>query len=122
MGDGKILRDYLFVEDLVDALLDAAICESAYGEVFNVGMGKGVTFIELANAILDITGQGSIEFVPFNQERKVLEPGDYVGDYRKIRNIIGWEARVDLRLGLTITVDYYRRYRQHYWTTENEPN
>jgi UDP-glucose 4-epimerase len=120
MGDGKILRDYLYIDDLVEALIETALCDSAYGEIFNVGLGKGITFVDLAQTVLDVAQQGKIEFVPFTEERKALEPGDYVGDYRKIKNIVGWEASTDLRHGLQTTIDYYRYYRQHYWTPDSE--
>jgi UDP-glucose 4-epimerase len=120
MGDGKILRDYLFIDDLVDALLSSALCDNAYGEVFNVGLGKGISFVELAEAVLAVAQQGKIEFIPFTDERKALEPGDYVGDYSKIKNIVGWEASMDLGPGLQTTIEYYRNYRQHYWIPDTK--
>jgi UDP-glucose 4-epimerase len=120
MGDGKILRDYLYIDDLVEALMDVALCEAAYGEVLNVGLGKGITFVDLAEAVLNIAQQGKIEFIPFTEERKALEPGNYVGDYSKIKNIVGWEASVDLHKGLQTTIDYYRCYQQQYWMPDSE--
>jgi UDP-glucose 4-epimerase len=120
MGDGKILRDYLFIEDLVDALLSVALCDDAFGEVFNVGISQGITFMELAKMIVELVGLGRIEYVPFSPERKILEPGDFMGDYRKIEKIIGWRARTELRQGLIKTIDYYRQYQQHYWTPDYE--
>jgi len=116
MGDGKIMRDYLFVEDLVDALLDVAPCDDAYGEVFNVGTGQGITFVELAQSIIEIAKKGSIQFVPFSKERKALEPGDYWSDISKIKSIVGWGPRVPLEDGLQRTIAYYRVHRDHYWT------
>jgi UDP-glucose 4-epimerase len=120
MGDGTILRDYLYVEDLVDALVSVAASDKAYGEVFNVGNGLGVTFLELAKTITEVAGTGSLEFVPFSDERRILEPGDYVGDYNKVRQTVGWEAKTDLRRGLELTVDYYRRFRGRYWVSGSE--
>jgi UDP-glucose 4-epimerase len=117
MGDGKIMRDYLFVEDLVDTLLDVALCDDAYGEVFNVGTGQGITFVELAQSIIEIANKGSIQFVPFSKERKALEPGDYWSDISKIKTIVGWEPRVPLEEGLQQTIAYYRTHRAHYWTS-----
>lgn len=120
MGDGKILRDYLFVDDLVEGLLIVAEAENAFGEVFNLGCGHGIPFIELAETIIAAAGQGSIRFVPFTAERKALEPGDYVGDYSKIERYTGWAARTGLADGLKKTVPYYRQHRQHYWSPEAE--
>jgi UDP-glucose 4-epimerase len=120
MGSGEILRDYLFVEDLIEALLDVGLCDKAYGEVFNVGKGVGITFVELAQTIISLTGKGRIEFVPFTPERKILEPGDYVGNYAKITQIVGWEAITELHRGLEITLNYYLLNRDHYWPLDYE--
>jgi UDP-glucose 4-epimerase len=120
MGDGKILRDYLFIDDLVEGLLTTGGCDQAFGEVFNLGRGEGIPFFELAETIIAIAGQGSIRYVPFSEERKALEPGDYVGDYNKILQYTGWEAKTDLRKGLKETIDFYRANRDHYWKPEEE--
>jgi len=118
MGDGKILRDYLYIDDLIDALLAVGLTDRAYGEVFNLGRGEGVTFLELAETIIQEACQGSIRFIPFSPERKILEPGDYVSDCRKIHEFTGWTAKTDFRDGIRRTIEYYRLSRQYYWETE----
>ncbi len=114
-GDGSILRDFLFIEDLLDALLLSATTHTAYGEVYNVGSGQGISFKELAEKIVAIAGTGRVEFVPFTQERKEVEPGDYVADIRKIKNVIGWAPKTSLDEGILRTINFYRRYGEHYW-------
>jgi UDP-glucose 4-epimerase len=114
-GDGRILRDFLYVDDLVDAMLESALTPKAYGEVFNVGTGKPVSFIDLAKKIVRITRSGSIRFTKFTEERKALEPGDYYADITKIRRVVGWKPKVGLDSGIKKTADYYRKYRKHYW-------
>ncbi|HNT43001.1 MAG TPA: NAD-dependent epimerase/dehydratase family protein, partial [Syntrophorhabdaceae bacterium] len=61
-GDGRILRDFLYVEDLVDSILKVAAAEEAYGKVFNVGTGVPVSFFELAEKIVAIAGTGRTRF------------------------------------------------------------
>jgi UDP-glucose 4-epimerase len=51
-GDGRILRDFLYVEDLVECFLKVAATDKAYGEVFNIGTGTPVSFYELAQKIV----------------------------------------------------------------------
>ena len=51
-GDGRILRDFLFVDDVVDCFIQVADCPQAYGEVFNVGTGVPYSFIDLAKKIV----------------------------------------------------------------------
>lgn len=115
-GDGKILRDFLYVDDCVEAMLMAMACEDAMGEVFNVGVDKPNTFLELAQVLVEEAGCGRWEFAPFSKERKAQEPGDFYSDISKIKRIVGWSPRTDLREGLRKTIAYYRQHRERYWT------
>jgi UDP-glucose 4-epimerase len=114
-GDGRILRDFLYVDDLVDCFLRVACCDRAYGEVFNVGSGIPVNFIDLAGKIVDLAGTGKVAFTEFTQERKEVEPGDYYTDISKIRGIVGWSPETALEEGLKRTIDYYRKHKKEYW-------
>jgi UDP-glucose 4-epimerase len=114
-GDGQILRDFLYIDDCVDATLQSALCREAEGEILNVGMDKAVCFLDLVKLIIDVTGSGRWEFSEFSPERKAQEPGDFYSDITKIKRIVGWEPKVSLRDGLSRTAEYYRRHRQWYW-------
>ena len=114
-GDGRILRDFLYVDDLVDCFLEVALCEAADGEVFNVGTGLPISFIDLAKKIVNIAGQGKVSFTEFTQERKEVEPGDYYTDISKIKHTVGWKPATDLEEGLRRTIDFYRRHKKEYW-------
>ncbi len=114
-GDGQLKRDFLYVDDCVDALLMSAVNENLYGEIFNVGVDKPTTFIELAKLIIKIAGKGKWKFAPFSPERKALEPGDFYSDITKIKEAIGWYPKISLEDGLKATVDYYKRYKHCYW-------
>jgi nucleoside-diphosphate-sugar epimerase len=114
-GDGRILRDFLYVDDLVDCFLRVAICDPASGEVFNVGSGIPVNFFDLAKKIVDVAGTGKIAFTEFTQERKEVEPGDYYTDISKIKRMVGWEPKTGLEEGLKKTIEFYRKYKKEYW-------
>jgi len=114
-GDGQILRDFLYVQDCVDAILMAASSEQAYGEVLNVGDDKASSFLELAKVAIEEAGSGDWEFAPFTQERAAQEPGDFYSDISKIRRIVGWEPTTSLRAGVKQTVDFYRHNKPQYW-------
>ncbi|MDP2972757.1 MAG: GDP-mannose 4,6-dehydratase, partial [Deltaproteobacteria bacterium] len=94
-GDGHILRDFLYVDDLVECFLQVAICSSAYGEVFNVGTGIPINFIDLAKKIVEVAGSGKVAFTEFTKERKEVEPGDYYTDISKVRKVVGWTPKTD---------------------------
>lgn len=114
-GDGRILRDFLYVDDLTEALMMCGLTEAAYGDMYNVGSGTSISFIDLAEKITAIAGSGRYEYAPFTAERKALEPGDYWADITKIKSVVKWQPQVSLEEGLRCTVEYYRRYRDHYW-------
>lgn len=114
-GDGQILRDFLYVQDCVDAILMAASSEQAYGEVLNVGDDTASSFLELAKVTIEEAGSGDWEFAPFTPERAAQEPGDFYSDISKIRRIVGWEPTTSLRAGVKQTVDYYRHNKPQYW-------
>ena len=114
-GDGRILRDFLYVDDLVDCFLQVATRDQAYGEVFNVGSGIPISFIDLAKKIVKIAGSGKVTFTEFTQERKEVEPGDYYTDISKIKRLVGWKPKTDLEEGLRRTIAFYRKHKKEYW-------
>jgi UDP-glucose 4-epimerase len=114
-GDGKIVRDFLYVDDLVECLLRVASSDAAYGDVFNVGTGVPTSFVDLAKLIVEVAKTGSYEFAEFTQERREVEPGDYYTDISKIKGMLGWQPQVTLGEGLKKTIQFYRKYKSYYW-------
>jgi UDP-glucose 4-epimerase len=115
-GDGHILRDFLYVDDLVDCFLQVAACPVAFGEVFNVGSAIPISFIDLAKKIVEAAGSGKVAFTEFTKERKEVEPGDYYTDISKIKRIVGWSPKTSLEEGLRKTIEFYRNYKREYWS------
>ena len=107
-GDGKILRDFLYIDDAVEAIMMCALEPKAVGEILNVGIDTPHNFIDLANTLIDVAGTGRWEFAPFSPERKAQEPGNFYSDITKIRTLVGWQPRTSLAEGLQQTVEYYR--------------
>ncbi len=94
--DGSCIRDYIHVVDLAEAHAMAArrLDESDLGEVYNVGRGEGITVKEVLETVREVTG------VDFTIETVGRRPGDapsYFADASKIREQLGWQARLDLR-------------------------
>jgi UDP-glucose 4-epimerase len=113
-GDGQQVRDFNYVDDVIEALLLAATCTRADGQVYNLGGEEPVTLQALAE-LLTRLGGGRYEIVPFPEDRKPIDIGDYYGDYRKIRAHLGWRPRVPLEEGLERSLAFYRRHQEHYW-------
>ncbi len=115
-GDGSILRDFVYVDDCVDAILAAAVTPEAYGEIFNVGSDVPVSFLELVKQIVETARKGHWRFAEFSPERKAQEPGDFYSDISKISRTVGWRPEVELSGGLEKTIEYYGLHRQYYWS------
>jgi UDP-glucose 4-epimerase len=113
-GDGTQFRDFNYVDDVVLALLVAAVDEDANGQIYNLGAGETLTLLELAQLLIEIQGNGSYEIIPFPEDRRRIDIGDYQGDFGKIRRELGWEPRVSLRDGLAESLAYYSEHLEHY--------
>ncbi len=119
-GDGKQVRDFNYIDDVVQALLLAAASEDANGEVFNLGADDPISLKDTADLLIAINGGGRYDLTPFPEDRKVIDIGDYYGDYRKIRSRLGWKPSVPLAEGLQKTIAYYREHFAHYWNAEQD--
>jgi nucleoside-diphosphate-sugar epimerase len=113
-GDGQLLRDLNYVDDVTDAFLRVAAIEETSGHFFNLG-GKPYTLVEQVKMMIEVTGRGRYKLVPWPEDRKSISVGDFYGDYTKIKEFTGWEPQIDLREGLARTVAFYDKYKEHYW-------
>ncbi len=113
-GDGLQVRDFNYVDDVVEAMLRVAVNETANGQIYNLGGDDPINLLNLAKLMVELNGGGEYKIVPFPPDRKVIDIGDFYGDYRKIRSKLNWRPRVDLREGLARTLAYFRQYREHY--------
>jgi UDP-glucose 4-epimerase len=113
-GDGLQVRDFNYIDDVVEALLMVAAHDVADGQIYNLGGDEPINLINLARLMIEVNGGGSFALTPFPADRKRIDIGDFYGDYRKIRSKLGWRPLVGLRDGLTRTMDYFRDHLEHY--------
>ncbi len=114
-GEGTQLRDFNYVDDVVEALLLCATSSAADGQIFNLGSAPPISLKNLAALLVEIHRAGEFRLVPFPVDRKAIDIGDYYGNYGLIQSKLGWEPRVGLREGLAKTLDFYRQHFRHYW-------
>lgn len=111
---GEQLRDFTYVDDVVDALLLAAMSDATAGQVYNVGGDCVVSLRELADLLVQVHGGGSFAVREFPPARKRIDIGDYYADDRALRTALGWEPATPLTEGLRRTLDYYREHLARY--------
>jgi UDP-glucose 4-epimerase len=114
-GGGEQLRDFNHVSDVVAALVLAMISPAADGEFFNLGSKEPKSLLYIANTIVEKAGTGSVKGIPYPPHLKAIEIGDYIGNYAKIKRVLGWEPAVPLEQGIAQTVAFYQAHRDHYW-------
>ncbi|MFC2050556.1 NAD-dependent epimerase/dehydratase family protein [Chloroflexota bacterium] len=102
LKDPEPRRDFLYVEDLVEAYVRAAEYSGSDFEIFNIGSGVSYSVDEIVRAILDIT-KAKIK-VRYLYERRENEIMNTVADITKAKEKLGWEPKFSIEEGLSNTV------------------
>ena len=113
-GDGKQRRDYNYVEDVIDALLIAATEENAIGKVYNLGAADPLSLEETAKIMCQGIQGSDYLMIPFPDERKAIDVGDFICDFSAFRDQFGWEPKVSFKEGIQRSLDYFRKEMKHY--------
>lgn len=111
--EGSQLRDFNFVDDVVEAMVLAARHPEG-GMILNLGSTEVVSLRDLAEILVHCNDGGGYEMKSFPEDRKRIDIGDYYADYQLARNTLGWEPRTTLREGLRQTLEYYRQHLPEY--------
>ena len=110
-GDGKQVRDFVHIKDIVQANMLAMESQNAVGDVFNVASGKASSIIEVLETLKEITKTKNIlhRYGP-------TRPGDVrfgLGDIDKIKNILGYDTKITLKDGLTDLVEFFKKRAEY---------
>lgn len=109
MTPGAQTRDYVFVDDLVQAILLASGNPSVCGQVMNVGSGEPVTLRTIAEQVAALVGSEAAELLDFGVfDYRPGEALSYWADPAAIQSKLGWRLFTGLQEGLGRTVDFYR--------------
>ena len=113
-GDGKQRRDYNYIEDVLDALLITAKEENAIGKVYNLGAPDPLSLEDTAKIMCkDIEGS-KYTMIPFPEDRKAIDVGDFICDYSAFHNQFGWEPRVNFEEGIQSSLEYFQKEIEYY--------
>ena len=113
-GDGTQLRDFVYVDDAVDAFLRAGASDASNGDVFNVGGLEPIRHRELVELMIRTAGSGRFRCTPWPPDKKAIDIGDFYADSSRIGATLGWKPTTLLADGLKRTFDFYRAHFAHY--------
>jgi nucleoside-diphosphate-sugar epimerase len=113
-GDGEQLRDYVFVDDIVTAMIRCADEPGTVGEVVNVGSGQSARFRDMVSTVINCVNRGRMEFVPWPDDYERVETGDIAVDISKLKSLTAWQPRCTLQDGIQKTFEYYSKHGSHY--------
>jgi UDP-glucose 4-epimerase len=113
-GDGRQVRDFVYVDDAVDAFLRAGASDEPNGMVLNVGGAEPISHVALAELMVSVAGTGRYRLAPWPPEKKAIDIGDFSTDSSLIAHTLGWRPTTPLREGLARTFAFYRAHWPHY--------
>jgi nucleoside-diphosphate-sugar epimerase len=104
----SFVRDFIYVEDVLDAYVKLIDANNIYGEIFNIGFGKQYSIGEVVDKIIELTGKSTQVDVGLAQkwpnEAKYCE-----ADISKAKNLLGWEPKYDLEKGLKESIKWFEQ-------------
>lgn len=108
-GDGRQLRDCLFVDDVVDGLLAAARSPEASGQIFNLGHPEPASLYDIAHLVTAAAASSApVELVGWPDGAARIDIGSFHGDYTKAKRVLGWQPATSMADGVARTVAFYR--------------
>ena len=113
-GNGKQRRDYNYVEDVLDALLIAATENDAVGMVYNLGAPDPLSLLDTAKIMCQGIKGSDYVMIPFPEDRKAIDVGDFICDYSAFRNQFGWEPKVNFQDGIQRSLEYFSKEIEYY--------
>jgi UDP-glucose 4-epimerase len=107
---GDQLRDFNDVDDVVDAMLLAALDRELPPIPFNLGSSEVISLAELARLMISLHGDGGLKITPYPEERKKIDIGDYYSSFDRFSAATGWRPKRSLSDSLQRTLAYYKAH------------
>jgi len=110
-SNGKYIRDYIYIKDIVDAYINLAESitkKNIYGEAFNFSTESRMAVIEIVNKIRSIMDKEDLKPEILNLSLKEIPEQSLSA--KKAHEILGWYSKYDLEKGISETVDWYKNY------------
>jgi len=109
------VRDFVFIEDVVDAYIKA--CSSTFnpGDIFNIGSGEQHSVEDIVNYVVEFTHSTSkIEWGTIPEQERQVEPSIWQADIKKIKKQINWKPKHSLKEGIEKTIVWFTQHKHLY--------
>ena len=113
-GDGEQLRDFNYIDDVVDAFMLATDNDQVYGNVYNLGSNEHYSLLQFIEYLKQNT-TFDFEKIPFPEDRKKIDIGDFYSSYDLYKSVTGWEPSIGLKEGMKKTIEYFKDKKEFYW-------
>lgn len=109
------VRDFIFIEDVVNAYLSSPEGNFPHGAIINIGSGKQHSVAEVVSTILQITKSSSkVNFGRVKRQERQVEPKVWEADISKAVKVLQWKPKNSLEEGLAKTVEWFRLNKRLY--------
>ena len=98
----------------MDALLIAATEENAVGKLYNLGAPDPLSLEDTAKIMCKGIEGSNYQMIPFPEDRKAIDVGDFICDYSAFHDQFGWEPKVNFEDGIQRSVEYFKTEIEHY--------
>ena len=112
-GDGKDIKDFLYIDDFIDCLVKLIKKNTGAFNIFNVASGKQTTIRMVLNKLIKIQKTKKTNII-YNKNKPSLIPVRKI-DISKIRKFIGWYPKISIDRGLKKTLDWYKKILNDYF-------
>jgi nucleoside-diphosphate-sugar epimerase len=107
---GTMKRDFIFVEDVVDALLSLGenVTKKEQNGIYIVGSGEKISIRRMAETIVDCSNSGEVVLTDWPSDWGSIQIGDLSFNIQKLKDILDWEPTTDFKCGVEATIRFYQ--------------
>lgn len=109
------VRDFIFIEDVIDAYMRALHCITKPGDIFNVGSGKQNSVKDMVETVLQITkSRSQVMWGAVKKQARIIESKRLEADLSKSKRFLRWEPKTSTEKGLEKTIEWFRQHKNLY--------
>jgi UDP-glucose 4-epimerase len=113
-GDGKQKRNIIYVDNVINSLLNLALTEKTIGQTYFVVSDDHYPLCDIAELIVKCIGKGRVTYIDWPKAKRSIDFGDAILSNKKIRSVIDLEPQISLIDGLKLTNDYFKTCIKQY--------